>query len=140
MERQRIKKILVPLDGSENSSRGLDKAIYLAKEHEASLTLIHVVHRIPKKEGGIIKEKGMPLDTPTFMLEAEMLAKKNGVASNGRVLLGDAGHEIVEYAGTHDIDLVVIGARGLNTFKKIFLGSVSSYVMQKSKSAVMVVK
>ncbi len=140
MERQRIKKILVPLDGSENSSRGLDKAIYLAKEHEAGLYFIHVVHHVPKKEGEIIKEKGMPLDTPTFMLEAEMLAKKNSIVSNGRVLLGDAGHEIVEYADTHDIDLIVIGARGLSTFKKIFLGSVSSYVMQKARTAVMVVK
>ncbi len=69
-----------------------------------------------------------------------MIAKKNDIASNGRVLLGDAGHEIVEYANTHDIDLIVVGARGLSTFKKIFLGSVSNYVMQKSKIAVMIVK
>lgn len=140
MERQQIKRILVPLDGSKNSSRGLEKAIYLAKEHEASIFFIHVMHHIPKKEGVVIKEKGLQPGIPTFMLEAEMLAKKNSVASNGRVLFGDAGHEIVEYANTHDIDLIVIGARGLSTFKKIFLGSVSRYVMQKSKSAVMVIK
>lgn len=139
MERQKIKKILVPLDGSKNSSRGLDKAIYLAKEHGASLSFIHVVHRAQKRREPT-KEKSLPLDTPTFMLEAEMLAKKNGIASNGRVLVGDAGHEIMEYAGTHGIDLIVIGARGLSTFKKIFLGSVSSYVMQKARTAVMLVK
>ncbi|MGI0065694.1 MAG: universal stress protein [Nitrosotalea sp.] len=36
--------------------------------------------------------------------------------------------------------MIVMGARGLSAFKKIFLGSVSSYVLQKAKIAVMIVK
>ncbi|MGI0006448.1 MAG: universal stress protein, partial [Nitrosotalea sp.] len=43
MGEDRIRKILVPLDGSKNSLRGLNKAIYLAQEHEASLVFIHVI-------------------------------------------------------------------------------------------------
>ena len=141
MENQQIKKILVPLDGSKNSMRGLDKAIYLAKEHDSTLFFVHVIHQMPKnKENTGRKEKGLSTEIPTFILKAEMLAIKNGVSSNGRVLFGDAGHEITEYADTHNVDLVVIGARGLGTFKKIFMGSVSNYVMQKAKTSVMVVK
>ena len=136
----RIKKILVPLDGSKNSLRGLSKAIYLAKEHEATLTFIYVVHHIIKKEQKIVREKGISQDTQTFMLNAEMLAKKNGISSYGRVMSGDPGHTIIEYANIHGMDLIVIGARGLGTFKKIFLGSVSSYVLHKSKIAVMLIK
>ena len=51
----KIKKILVPLDGSKNSLRVLDKAIYLAKEHKASLSFIRVVHDLPKREGKIMQ-------------------------------------------------------------------------------------
>lgn len=41
---------------------------------------------------------------------------------------------------THEIDLIEIGARGLSKFKKIFLGSVSDYVLSKAKIAVMLIK
>lgn len=140
MIEQRMKKILVPLDGSKNSIRSLNKAIYLAREHEATLVFVHVIHRLPKKEGKIAPEKGISQDEPTFLLTARMLAKKNGIASSGRILTGDPGHVIVDYSHTHNVDLIVIGSRGLGTFKKVFLGSVSSYVMQKANMAVMVIK
>lgn len=137
-ERQKIKKILVPLDGSKNSIRGLKIGIHLAKEHEASLTVIHVIHASHKKE---LKQKKLEEDIPPeFILFAKSLAVKNAVPFYSRILTGDPGYSIVEYSNTHNIDVIVIGARGLSTLKKIFLGSVSSYVMHKSKVAVMLIK
>jgi nucleotide-binding universal stress UspA family protein len=138
IERQRIKKILVPLDDSKNSLRGLEAGIHLAKEHEASLTVIHVIHMLHKKE---LRQKKLEEEVPpeSFLL-AKKLAVKNGIPFNSRILTGDPGHSIVEYSDDHNIDLIVIGARGLSDFKKIFLGSVSSYVMHKSKMAVMLIK
>ena len=140
MGREQIRKILVPLDGSKNSLRGLSKSIYLAREHEAALVFIHVVHRLPKRKGKLVPERGLTQDEPTFLLTAEMLAKKNDISSSGRVLIGDPGHAIMDFANTHGVDLIVMGARGLSTFKKIFLGSVSSYVLQKAQVAVMIIK
>jgi len=139
MEKQKIRKILVPLDGSKNSQRGLESAIHIAKENEASLTAIHVIHDIHGVKGRLKLEldEEMP---PSFMLLAKKLASKNGIPFYTRVLTGDPGHEIVNYANTHSIDLIVIGARGISTFKKIFLGSVSSYIMHTAKAAVMVIK
>lgn len=137
-ERPKIKKILVPLDGSKNSIRGLKTGIHLAKEHEASLTIIHVVHMSHKKE---LKQKKLEEDIPPeFILFAKNLAVKNAVPFYSRILTGDPGYSIVEYSNTHNMDVIVIGARGLSTLKKIFLGSVSSYVMHKSKVAVMLIK
>ncbi|MDE1763267.1 MAG: universal stress protein [Thaumarchaeota archaeon] len=139
MEARRIKKILVPLDGSKNSLKGLETAIHLAGEHEASLVVIHVVHalsqrvRMQQKSG----EEEVP---PSFILQAKKLAIKNKIPFSSRILTGDPGHAVIEYANTHDIDLIVIAARGLSAFKKIFLGSVSSYVLHKSKIAVMLVR
>jgi nucleotide-binding universal stress UspA family protein len=118
--------------------RGLNTAIHLAKEHEASLFVIHVIHTFLELERKRQKsEEDIP---PAFILHAKKLAVKNGIPFHSRILTGDPGHAIVEYTNTHDIDLIVIGARGLSAFKKIFLGSVSSYVMHKSRAAVMLVK
>ena len=138
MERQRIRKILVPLDGSKNSLRGLQTAIHLAREHEASLLAVHVIHTFPEKERK--QQEGEEEVPPSFILLAKKLAVKNGIQFHSRILTGDPGHAIVEYTNTHSVDLIVIGARGLSVFKKIFLGSVSSYVMHKSKVAVMLIK
>ncbi|SRR5579885_2127923 len=135
MDRQRIKKILVPLDGSKNSQRSLETAIHLAKEHEASLTAIYVIHTLSES----VRQRRQE-STPEFLLLAKKLAEKNDVPFHSRTLEGDPGHSIIEYANTRNIDLIVIGARGLGTFKKIFLGSVSSYVLHKSKVAVMLIK
>lgn len=139
MDRPKIKKILVPLDGSKNSMKSLNTAIHLAQEHEASLVVVHVIHTISKTKGKqkMVLEEEIP---PAFILTAKKLAVKNGVPFHSRILSGDPGHTIVEYAYTHNIDLIVIGARGLSAFKKIFLGSVSSYVMHKAKVAVMLIK
>lgn len=137
MSRQKIQHILVPLDGSKNSQRGLETAIHLAKEHEASLTVIYVIHHLQKKTSLKQKLEEVP---PSFVLQAKKLASKNSVPFYSRILVGDPGHAIMEYAHTRDIDLIVMGARGLSAFKKIFLGSVSSYVLNKSKIAVMLIK
>ncbi len=132
----RIRRILVPLDGSKNSLRGLETAIHLAKEHDASLTAIYVIHDLQK---GFSRQK-MDEIPPPFLLQAKKLALKNDVPFQSRVLVGDPGHTIIEYSSTRGIDLIIIGARGLGTFKKIFLGSVSHYVLSKSKVAVMLIK
>ncbi len=138
IERQKIKKILVPLDGSKNSLKALETGVHLAKEHEASLTVIHVIHMSHKKE---LKQKELEEEVPPeFFLSAKNLAVKNDVPFNSRILTGDPGHSIVEYSDDHNIDVIVIGARGISTFKKIFLGSVSNYVMHASKVAVMLIK
>ncbi|MDE1764546.1 MAG: universal stress protein, partial [Thaumarchaeota archaeon] len=47
---------------------------------------------------------------------------------------------IVTYAESHQIDLIVMGSRGLGGFKKLLLGSVASGVLQHSKCPVLIVK
>ncbi|MFZ0184811.1 MAG: universal stress protein [Nitrosotalea sp.] len=139
MSAQRFEKILVPLDGSKNSLKALETAIHLAGENEASLVVIHVIHTLSQK-AGVKQKSGEEEVPPAFILQTKKLAIKNKIPFSSRILTGDPGHAIVEYSNTHAIDLIVIGARGVNTFKNIFLGSVSSYVLHKSKTPVMLIK
>ena len=48
MIRRSIKKILVPIDGSKNSMRGLDEAIYLARQCHATITGLYVIPIYPR--------------------------------------------------------------------------------------------
>jgi nucleotide-binding universal stress UspA family protein len=53
-----FKNILVPLDGSHTSGLGLDEAIKLAKDHEATLYLLHVVDDHVVLQSGLGSEGG----------------------------------------------------------------------------------
>lgn len=73
---------------------------------------------------------------------AKVRAAKKGIQLTGKSISGDPGYDIAKFANgsKNKIDMVVIGARGMGAAKELFLGSVSNYVLHKSKKPVLVVK
>ena len=138
----KIKKILVPLDGSKNSFRGLDVAIHMARESHATVTGLYVACiSKPKTNDPITPLEKLLLDNARkIMTKAKLIAAKRGILFFDRVSYGDDGKRIVETAEKGDFDLIVIGSRGRGSAKEIFLGSTSNYVLHKSKKPVLVVK
>ena len=140
----KTKKILVPLDGSKNSVRGLDMAIHLARQSQGvvvALTVksvpgIYAIHPLGFLDFNSTKEIKKTLDG------AKLRAAKKGIKLISKALSGDPGYDIARFANNkkNGIDLVVIGARGRSSAKELFLGSVSNYVLHKSKKPVLVVK
>ena len=137
-----IKKILVPIDGSKNSLRGLNEAIYLARQCNAIIIGLNIIKVPPgivlnkkKLESGSLKTVQMMMDA------AKTKAARHGVQFNYKIIKGaDPGYDILQYSKNHKNDLIVIGARGLGAMKEAFLGSVSNYVLHKSKIPVLIVK
>ena len=147
-----IRKILVPLDGSRNSYRGLDEAMSLVCQctrwinsgKMASIIGIYIkdipgvyaLHPIGYMGLAIGKE------AKRVMAYARSKCAKKGIIFNGKILGGDPPYDIVRFAHNkrNGISMIVIGARGRGTLKGIFLGSVSNYVIHKSKIPVLVVK
>ena len=135
-------KILVPLDGSANSTRGLDKAIAIANASGAEITGFYVFHlpmtagiKYTKKMKDAAQDKAVKAIGP-----AMRKTQKAGATFKYKTGGGNTGDEIVKAAEKGKFDLIVIGARGLSGTKSAFLGSVSNHVMHQSKIPVMVVK
>jgi len=141
MAKYQIRKILVPIDGSKNSFRGLDTAIYLARQCGATLTGLFVMPIYPKSFMPITYDKKyLTKAAKEFMESAKKRAAQNGIVFVGKTLIGNESSEIIDFAVKNKFDIIVIGARGLGSVKEAFLGSVSHAVVHKSKIPVLVVK
>lgn len=143
MIKKKISKILVPLDGSNNSWRGLEIAITLARQCEAIITGVYCIHAPSHSEfkGMGSVEKSLNVEVKKFMDEASVLAAQNGIVFKEKLMRGDVGYNIIKLAqGKEKFDMIVIGSRGRSSAKEMFFGSVSNYVIHTAKIPVVVVK
>ena len=140
----KTKKILVPLDGSKNSIRGLDMAIHIARQSQGTITALSV-KSVPGVYAlhplGLLDFNSMN-EVKKILENAKVRAAKKGIQLTAKAISGDPGYDIARFANNarNRIDLIVIGARGRGSAKEIFLGSVSNYVLHKSKKPVLIVK
>lgn len=142
MIKNKIQKILVPLDGSENSFRGLDTAIIFARNCQAVITGLYVTPLSPPisdAQRAYIKNYLLKRANK-FMKKAKTRSAQNGILFNEKIMYGEEGSKIVKFAHDRKFDLIVIGSRGMGSIKEVFLGSTSNYVIHKSVIPVLVVK
>lgn len=141
MIKKKIQKILVTLDGSKNSERGLEMAINFARHYDTKLTGIHVISKIPKEFQKLeYPEKPLLIEAEKIMERVRKTSARNGILFEEKITFGDIGKEIVKFADNLNYDIIIIGARGRGAVKEILLGSISNYVLHKSKIPVMIVK
>lgn len=145
MIRTQFKNILVPLDGSKNSIRGLNMTIGLARQCQAKIMGICVIQRPPHpafRSARSIQYPEKPLlqDAQSTLEFAQRHCAQNGILFERKIAFGDPGHIIVKFAKDKKFDIIVMGARGRGALKEIFFGSVSNYVLHKSSIPVLIVK
>jgi nucleotide-binding universal stress UspA family protein len=148
MDEISIKKILVPVDGSDSSVLAARYAVALAEMSGAEVLLMHAVVSLPYLQH---KSGGDVLDTYVEEAKryAEMwfgqvkdMATKRNVRTTSEVVLEVESivDVIVNYAKSHNVDLVVIGSRGRVGLKRFLLGSVASGVVSHAPCPVMIVR
>lgn len=143
----KVKQILVPFDGSENSFRSLEYALDLAKQCGASVIGLHVFTDLSGFEAVhplIIKEEKWPNNVRHLMEDARKIAGKQAKVSYKEIVIGgkSEGNDIITFANSksNHIDLIVIGHRGLSLPKEIILGSTAHFVLHKSQTPVLIIK
>ena len=141
-----LKKIMVCLDGSKNSLRGLDTAILFAKQSDAMILGVHSdtsfsafsAVRTPK-----LPEEKWKNEVRGLMYVAKKKVEKNKIKFEGIVIGGHtSGIDLTTFANNpaNKIDQIVIGSRGMGFPKELFFGSTSNFILHKANAPVMVVK
>lgn len=142
-------RILVAVDGSKSSMDAADYAIDMAKIFNAQLTTLTVSH-ISMSSYGLAtlpdaikqaKEKHA-LESKQWFDKVSQNAKHNDVQIRTELIDSQMSVDgtIVEYAESHDIDLIILGTKGRSGIKKLLLGSVATGVVKYATCPVMVVK
>jgi len=143
MLQNRFKKILVGIDGSPNSIRGLNHAISLARQSQGIITGIHVLPEFPPSYEVNIKSYRAQLskDVKKFMDSAKTSTALHGIDFNEKITSSkNAVDTIVGFAKKNGFDVIVIGSRGLGSPKANYIGSIAHGIVNNSKVPVLVVK
>ena len=139
---EKIKTILVPMDGSKSSFKALTKAIFLAEKCGASITALYVL-RTPFDNPNMIyipQTQNELKKVEKFLETAKIQVTKNSIKFKKEIVFGHETKEIIDFAQKNKFDLIVIGARGRGTIKQMLLGSVSNTIVHSSKVPVLVIR
>ena len=143
-----LSKILVAVDGSEISKRAFEYASFLAEKCNTSLLIVNIpdiferVGSSSKKLEEIAKkiEKG-EIDNKAMLRKFESQAKEHGVKDVSTIKQrGNVAEEILKIADKENVDMIVLGSRGLGTAKEFLLGGVSHKVVHHARCPVTVVR
>ena len=131
-----VKKVMVPLDGSELSEEALPVAAWIADKTNASLDLIRAVSLTPMAMDPSLGLYPVDLVTAVEDSAKEYLAQKAGQLQAGgkrtvtaSILLGSPGEQLVEYLEKDPPSLVVMATRGHSGLARMALGSVTDMVL-----------
>ena len=143
-----IRRVLHPSDFSKASSAAFKKAVEMAKADRAELMVVHVVNPIVPVvgEGYVSPKMYEDVAESTRAWAQKQLdkllakAKQAGARAKGLVLEGVAHEQIVRFAKSKRVDLVVLGTHGRSGLAKLFLGSVAERVVASATCPVLTVR
>lgn len=157
-------KILVAIDGSEGSQSALEHAAEVASHFHSTLFIVHAIKEDRKVSSSPVYsepyQKGVPrkqIGTATIEISnydtSEQRDKGLALLKKARdtiplpdsqiktkLLYGEPAKTICEHARRKEVDLIVMGRRGLHDLRKMVLGSVSEKVTKTAPCPVTIIK
>ncbi|GAY69935.1 universal stress protein [Streptococcus canis] len=142
---QKYERILVAIDGSYESELAFNKGVNVTLRNGASLFLAHVIDTRALQSVATF-------DTYIYeKLEQEAKHVLDDFEKQARAAGIETVKQIIEFGNpktllAHDIpdrekvDLIMVGATGLNTFERLLIGSSSEYIMRNAKVDLLVVR
>ncbi len=148
---EQIKRVVTPVDFSDNSKVIAESAAFMAASFQAELLLIFVVQKFEDYSGFFVPQMNIPdlerdlhvqaeAKMDTFSKEIEEFIQGKGVTSvSGKVLMGDVAEQIISYAGDAKENVIVMGTHGYKGLEKIMFGSVADKVVKSALCPVMTI-
>jgi len=141
-----FRKIMVPVDFSENAPQLLRDAADLAEKFDASLTVVFVVQSFEDYSGFFVPH------IPIVQFEEDLLRGasekmtkflaenlKPGISYEQKILQGDVAETLVEYAASNDISLIIMTTHGYKGLEKVLFGSVAERVVKTAPCPVLTI-
>ena len=146
-----LRRILVAVDGSDVSFNASNYAMDLAKTNGAELIALHVIYPTYSQYEAVLSPRPERLQEVTrkemeerqqYVDKVKQQATEKKVIVKTDIIVGITSvvKEIVEYAENNNVDIIVVGSRGMTGFKRMLLGSVASDIVTYSHCPVLVVK
>lgn len=145
-----FKRILVPVDGSEPAWNALKTAIEIGGKFESEIIVINVsqqysnaaflampVDRVALERGN---EEVAKLGNQILEYAKDNFLKDYPYAVCYNVATGHPSEKIIAVSQNYEVDLIVLGSRGLSGIAEFFMGSVSSKVAQYAQVPVLIAK
>ena len=142
---QEYQRILVATDGSEGAELALNKAVAIAERNNAKLFILHVLdtRAIQATSSSDIHFRDALRDLgDRVMSDAKDFATERGLTDVETILeMGSPKYVIAEdIPKRENIDLIVMGAKGMGAVERFFMGSVSENVIRHAACDVLVVR
>jgi nucleotide-binding universal stress UspA family protein len=136
-----FKKILVPVDGSDESRKALELAKGIASSGQTNeITLLYVMNPVFLAVAATPGEEKFVSAVPEILEEMAKLLADTPVAVERKALEGHPARTILETAKEGQYDLIVMGSRGMSRLAGFLLGSVSDAVVHHAHCPVMIVR
>ena len=142
-------RILVPVDGSAASARGLDEAIELARHLKARMRLVHVVEPwvmvSPETTAATLHQVAENIRSggADLLKKCENKVANMGIKVDAELIetFGDsAGECIVKKAKEVEADLIVCGTHGRRGIRRALMGSDAEYIVRRAPTPVLLVR
>ncbi len=137
-KKPKVKKLLTAVDGSKYADKALEYAVQLAKNYSANLALIHVEEDKLIRIGGPQVENCVGTVGECILKDAA--TKVEGVTLDKKLEYGSPAEVIIKVAKKADVDIIVVGSRGLSSIGRFLLGSVSDDISMHARSSVLIVR
>lgn len=145
-ERKMYKNILVGYDGSDASTKALDRAISIAKLTGGKVHIVGVVKPLDFGYIDYVSPEEIDVYEKEEISKEEKLLKKaiekvrqENLETVYKILEGDPAEELMSYADENNIDLIVVGRKGAGMLKRILMGSTSLSLVKYANQEVLVV-
>ena len=146
---QEYKRILAPVDGSDEAEIALKKATQVAMRNNATLDVLDVLdtRQFVGAYGGMLTNDviyQITEDTENYLSGLQEEIIKTGLPQDQvkiHIRFGDPKTVIAfDFLKDYHDDLIILGSTGLNAMERILVGSVSSYVTRNALTDVIVVR
>ena len=138
-------KLLVPIDGSDNSFRALEHGIFLSKKIRAQTTALHIMENFPSvyvQSQRVLKAviSKHQEEVKEILDKAKNIGNKNGVNVETVVMKGDATSNIIDFSKKENYDTIIMGRREKVSLNNLNLGALRIKYLTHSNSTVVIVK